>query len=214
VAIKPEGWGFKYPFRYQKCPSPVFSAYLIVWLFTLFFHFFYTNLRGIVLPFLLLIIPLSIRGDIHLRFRFKDLLAGIFVSITVLVPLGFSIIAFANSLTFYKTFRQLFLSPPVGWDIIIYQLFGVAFPEEVFFRGFIQESLGRSISSIVYTSLLFSLCHLPSVIAGSSPVVLLTFFPSLIMGALYYWTSNILPSVVFHFLSNIFFISLIQLMPE
>jgi membrane protease YdiL (CAAX protease family) len=85
---------------------------------------------------------------------------------------------------------------------MLYQLIGVAFAEEVYFRGFLQESLGNTTRSIVIVSSLFACMHVPQLIIYHDVSALLTFFPSLVMGYLYLRTRNIAASTLFHFLAN------------
>jgi membrane protease YdiL (CAAX protease family) len=97
--------------------------------------------------------------------------------------------------------------------LIVLELFFVALPEEVFFRGYLQEKLGNNLKGVVIVSLFFSLAHfftlcVPSgFIGGICAQSVLTFFPSLIMGYLYVRTETVWGSIVFHFLSNIVYIS-------
>jgi uncharacterized protein len=97
--------------------------------------------------------------------------------------------------------------------LIVLQLFFVALPEEVFFRGYLQEKIGNSLKGAVIVSLLFVLAHFFTLcvasgfIGGICTQSILTFFPSLIMGYLYARTGTLWGSIVFHFLSNIVYIS-------
>ncbi len=78
-----------------------------------------------------------------------------------------------------------------------------AVAEEVFFRGWMQPMLRRrysAIVSIVAVNLVFAPLHL---IAAPFLISLLTFFPGLIMGWLRERYGNILPSIIFHFLGNV-----------
>jgi membrane protease YdiL (CAAX protease family) len=88
-------------------------------------------------------------------------------------------------------------------SLILIQLFGISLPEEVYFRGFLQERLGNAMSGLVIVSALFSLMHVPQFIFYGDIYPILTFFPSLVMGFLYMKTSNIVPSTIFHFSANI-----------
>jgi len=130
------------------------------------------------------------QGKINLRFSRRDLVAGIVTSVIILAPFSY----------FAASTGKVFTVLPSG--AMLYQLVGVAFPEEVYFRGFLQEKLGNTIRGLLVVSFLFSLMHLPQFIFYRDPYALLTFFPSLVMGFLYLRTSNILPSMIFHFLSN------------
>ncbi len=134
------------------------------------------------------------QGKINLRFRVKDFVAGIMASIVILAP--FSYYAASTG----KVFAML----PVS--AALFQLAAISFPEEVYFRGFLQERLGNNLRGLFVASFLFALMHIPKFIFYGDPAALLTFFPSLVMGYLYWRTSNILPSVIFHFLSNTVFL--------
>ena len=81
--------------------------------------------------------------------------------------------------------------------------FAAAVAEEIFFRGWMQPALRRRYSaavSIVAVNLVFAPLHL---IAAPYFISLLTFFPGLIMGWLRERYGNILPSIIFHFLGNV-----------
>lgn len=81
--------------------------------------------------------------------------------------------------------------------------FAAAVAEEIFFRGWMQPALRRRYSaavSIVAVNLVFAPLHL---IAAPYLISLLTFFPGLIMGWLRERYGNILPSIIFHFLGNV-----------
>jgi membrane protease YdiL (CAAX protease family) len=97
--------------------------------------------------------------------------------------------------------------------LIALQLFFVALPEEVFFRGYLQEKLGNDLKGVVIVSVFFAMGHfftlcVPSgFLGGICAQSVLTFFPSLIMGYLYARTGTLWGSIIFHFLSNIVYIS-------
>ena len=81
--------------------------------------------------------------------------------------------------------------------------FAAAVAEEIFFRGWMQPMLRKRYSatvSIVAVNLVFAPLHL---IAAPYFISLLTFFPGLIMGWLRERYGNILPSIIFHFLGNV-----------
>ena len=122
------------------------------------------------------------------------MLLGIIVSIIILTPF-YVVLSFTG-----KTFGLLSI------NTIVFQLLGISFPEEVFFRGFLQEKFGNTIKGLLIVSILFSLMHIPQFIFYGDIYSLLTFFPSLIMGFLYMKTSNVFPSTIFHFLSNVIFL--------
>jgi membrane protease YdiL (CAAX protease family) len=97
--------------------------------------------------------------------------------------------------------------------LIALQLFFVALPEEVFFRGYLQEKLGNDLKGVVLVSVFFALGHFFTLcvasgfIGGICTQSVLTFFPSLIMGYLYVRTGTLWGSIIFHFLSNLVYIS-------
>jgi membrane protease YdiL (CAAX protease family) len=47
----------------------------------------------------------------------------------------------------------------VSYAVLILQLFLVALPEEVFFRGYLQEKIGNNIKGVLIVSLLFAIAH-------------------------------------------------------
>jgi len=99
---------------------------------------------------------------------------------------------------------KVFAMQPAG--AVLYQLVGISFPEEVYFRGFLQERVGNTVRGVLIVSALFSFMHIPQFILYGDTYSLLTFFPSLVMGFLYLRTSNVLPSTLFHFCSNVVFL--------
>jgi len=48
--------------------------------------------------------------------------------------------------------------------------------------------------------------HVPQLIFYGDIYSVMTFFPSLVMGFLYMRTSNVLPSIIFHFFANIVYL--------
>lgn len=158
------------------------------------YHAFSLSFIRYLIPVFLLAVPSLIQGKINLKFRVKDIVAGIIASIVILAPFSY----------FAASTGKVFTLLPAG--TALYQLAGIALPEEVYFRGFLQERLGNTIKGLLVVSLLFAFMHLPQLVFYRDPYALLTFFPSLVMGFLYLRTSNILPSAIFHCLSNIVFL--------
>ncbi|MBF0338287.1 MAG: CPBP family intramembrane metalloprotease [Nitrospirae bacterium] len=103
--------------------------------------------------------------------------------------------------------KGTFVSPPPVYILTLLML--NALPEELFFRGYLQESLGNGTSSVVIVSAMFALCHSGRFLVTGDITQLLTFFPSLMMGWLYLKTSDILPSTLFHLVANLAFTSII-----
>ena len=102
-----------------------------------------------------------------------------------------------------------------SYSFILIQFLLVALPEEVFFRGYLQNEFGNNIKAIVIVSILFAAAHLVTIcVVGGAGLNTcaqngLTFFPSLVMGYLYYKTGTIWSSVFFHFLANVVHILLV-----
>jgi membrane protease YdiL (CAAX protease family) len=141
------------------------------------------------LPLLMLIFPIAVGYRVRINFSIKDISMGLIVSGLILLPYYFLIGGHhGKTLTVYS---------------ILFQILSVAFPEEFFFRGYLQNSMGRTLKAVLFVSLLFSLAHLPRAIFLSDWISLLSFFPSLIMGWLYVRAHNILPGTIFHFFANI-----------
>jgi membrane protease YdiL (CAAX protease family) len=166
-------------------------SFSIVLLLNIILYAINPPLSNYLMPLALLSIPLILKERINLRFSLPDIGLGLITSIIILMPL--SIIAISIGKDFH--------TPSINY--LLFQLLWVSFPEEVFFRGFLQHSLGNTLRAVIVVSLLFSLAHLPRVIFYGDWIIFLSFFPSLIMGYLYKRTSNILPSVIFHFSANL-----------
>jgi uncharacterized protein len=149
-------------------------------------HILYSSL-----PLLMLIFPIAAGYRVRMNFSIKDISFGVIVSAVVLVPYYFLFGGHGKPMTVY---------------IILFQMLSVAFPEEFFFRGFLQDSMGKNFRAISFVSLLFSLAHLPRAIFSNEWIPLLSFFPSLIMGWLYMKTKNILPGTIFHFFANMVYL--------
>ena len=140
------------------------------------------------LPLLMLTFPIAVGYRVRIIFSVKDIALGCIVSAIVLLPYYYLFGGRGNLLTVYT---------------ILFQMLSVAFPEEFFFRGFLQDSLGKNFKAVLFVSLLFSLAHVPRAIFLHDWISLLSFFPSLIMGWLYMKTKNILPGTLFHFFANL-----------
>ena len=172
-------------------------TYLILFALVCAYHAFSLFLLRYLIPLFLLSVPLILRERINLRVSFRDGATGILVSAILLLPFWF----------FMARAGKGFVMLPAG--ALIYQLVGISFPEEVYFRGFLQEKLGNTIRGVLIVSALFSLMHLPQYIFHGDAYSLLTFLPSLVMGFLYWRTSNVLPSLLFHFFANVVFIGIV-----
>jgi membrane protease YdiL (CAAX protease family) len=97
----------------------------------------------------------------------------------------------------------------VSYAVLILQLFLVALPEEVFFRGYLQEKIGNNIKGVLIVSLLFAIAHFIVACIGGGYggtgclKTLLTFFPSIVMGYMYAKSGTLWGNIIFHFLANV-----------
>lgn len=157
------------------------------------YHAFSFSFFKYVIPLFLVAVPYILQGGFNLRFSVRDAVKGLMASAVILVPFW---LLFSQG----KEFHGL----PAG--ALLFQLLGISLPEEVYFRGFLQDRIGNNLRGLLIVSVLFAVMHLPRFIFHGDPYSLLTFFPSLVMGYLYFKTSNVLPSAIFHFLSNIVFL--------
>jgi membrane protease YdiL (CAAX protease family) len=146
-------------------------------------HILYSSL-----PLLMLIFPLAVGYRVRMNFSIKDISMGFILSAVLLLPYYFLFGGHGKTMTVY---------------LILFQILSVAFPEEFFFRGFLQASMGKNFKAIIFVSLLFSLAHLPRAIFLNDWISLFSFFPSLIMGWLYMKTNNVLPGTIFHLFANL-----------
>jgi membrane protease YdiL (CAAX protease family) len=140
------------------------------------------------LPIVMILLPILAGHRVKIGFSIKDTATGLLTSAVVLFP-------------YYLLFGRNVDTLTASY--LIFQLFGVALPEEFFFRGFMQDLMGKKIQAVFLVSFLFALAHLPKAIFLGEWISLLSFFPSLIMGWLYMKTNNILPGTIFHFLANV-----------
>jgi membrane protease YdiL (CAAX protease family) len=169
--------------------SKIISGYLSVLGLSFFLHAMNPGAPYFsLLPLLMLIFPFAVGHRVKLTFSLQDFSLGLVVSLIVLLPYYLLFGGTGKTITLYA---------------LIFQILAVSLPEEFFFRGFLQDSIGKNFKAVFLVSLLFSLAHLPKVIFMGEWISLLSFFPSLIMGWLYMKTNNILPGVLFHFLANL-----------
>jgi membrane protease YdiL (CAAX protease family) len=100
------------------------------------------------------------------------------------------------------------------WQIFLIQLFLVAFPEEIFYRGYLQSRLDQMIGkdqqifgvwvnlqSILLCSALFAIAHLLTI---PNLARLSVFFPSLLFGWMRRADQSVVPVAIFHALCNLF----------
>lgn len=102
--------------------------------------------------------------------------------------------------------------PPKLWYEIMVQIFVVALPEEIFYRGFLQSALLKKWPNrthiygipfgcaIILTNIFFALGHF---VSNWSFYRLMTFFPGLIFSYLVYKNKSVFSAILFHALCNI-----------
>ena len=123
-----------------------------------------------------------------LRFDLRGLLRGSGISLAVL----FLYLVCFYLLSAYLGKTVKFTEPTALF--VFTHLIAIAFPEEFFFRGYLQRTLGGGWGAIVVASVLFAVAHLLVICAfsggGFCAQNALTFFPSLVMGYLYMRTGD------------------------
>jgi len=131
-----------------------------------------------------------------------------------------SILTLPSFVVVYRFYQQwwLHISSPAGlsfttgWAmLLLYHLLCVAFPEEVFYRGYMQSRLNQIFPkrfrffgaplgiSVLLTTILFALGHF---IVQETWNSLATFVPGLVFGWLRERTGSILASTLYHALCN------------
>ncbi|MGH7802260.1 MAG: CPBP family glutamic-type intramembrane protease [Thermodesulfobacteriota bacterium] len=161
-------------------------------------------LPGFVLPIAAILFfsaPYLMKSKVTgLKWNLRGVLLGVAVSVIIL--------------SIYVVIIKVIVNKPlelsrVSYALLILQLFLVALPEEVFFRGYLQEKIGNNLRGILIVSSLFAIGHFATVCLGGGYVgiaclkTLLTFFPSIVMGFMYAKTGTIWGNVIFHFLANV-----------
>lgn len=204
------GSGISYYLTNTKYIYPI-SSYLVLILLIACLQYFFS--WGLVLSLsatYMLVIPFLIGSDDDLfAISSEGIVRGIGISTAILV---LYILA-------YKVYAVI-----SGWELgirefsytfLLVQFLMVALPEELFFRGYLQNELGNNFKGIVIVSVFFAAAHLITicVVGGSGFFTCaqngLTFFPSLVMGYLYMRTGTIWSSIFFHFFANVVHILLI-----
>ncbi|MBN1975463.1 MAG: CPBP family intramembrane metalloprotease [Sedimentisphaerales bacterium] len=104
--------------------------------------------------------------------------------------------------------------PKNRWlEWIVYQFMCVAVPEELFFRGYLQTNVITLLTTvkrkkfevlgwigIIICAIVFAASH---VVIFKNGISIVTFFPGLFFGWLFYKTKSLLAPVLFHGLANI-----------
>jgi membrane protease YdiL (CAAX protease family) len=119
----------------------------------------------------------------------------------------------AGFLLWWDPSRPFNWLPPPSFESVLTQLLGIAMPEEMFYRGYVQTSIDDALRrrfrvlgarvglGIVIGSAVFALGHFAT---NPHPARLAVFFPSLAFGWLRSRTRGIGASVIFHASCNLF----------
>jgi uncharacterized protein len=170
----------------------IFLAYAGLLVLVFIYHSFQTRLLEYLLPVYLLSIPVLLTGRINAGISLKQIIFSLLVSAVLILPL----------LVLLPGFFSL---RGITFSAALVQFFFISLPEEVFFRGFVQDKLRNDLKGVVIVSFMFAAAHSPALVFHGDLTAPLTFFPSLVMGFLYWKTSSVLPPAVFHLFSNLAF---------
>jgi len=112
------------------------------------------------------------------------------------------------------------MPPAHGWfSWLLYQFMYIAVAEEIFFRGYVQNNILKTIIaitqeqrrllqlqwiSIIISAACFATAH---VVIQGEIVSVLTFLPGLVLGWLFVRTGSLLAPILFHGLANVFYLS-------
>lgn len=199
--MKEKPWLFKH-----KIPL---AFYVFVILAIFLSNFFLPSNFVISIAAMLMLSPVLFKADSGL---FKSDTRGV---VTGLVVSAVLLSIYTLVIYFYGLFvgqKIVFNSLPVAF--ILTQLLLVALPEEVFFRGYLQNKIGNNIKGVIIVSLLFAVGHFITLCLGGGHNIaicsqaILTFFPSLVMGYLFLKTKTLWASIIFHFFANIVHIAI------
>lgn len=109
------------------------------------------------------------------------------------------------------------MPPAQGWFYwVFYQFMYIAVVEELFFRGYLQNNILKTAStiiqerhrllqwmSIIISAACFAAAH---VVIQGEIISVLTFFPGLVLGWLFVRTRSLLAPILFHGLANVFYL--------
>jgi uncharacterized protein len=119
----------------------------------------------------------------------------------------------AGFVLWWNPSREFEWPPPPAIGAILTQVLGIAIPEEMFYRGYVQTAIDDAVkwrvqvfgatlgAGIFIASIVFALGHLATT---THPTRLAVFFPSLAFGWLRAKTKGIGAAVCFHAACNIF----------
>ncbi len=192
----------------KRYKVPVFS-YLLLLLASLFVKLF---LGWDISVYIMLILPALLVKDLDFfHFNTPKLLKGLGLSVIILFFYVLFLFLYSKWVGSSLDIREFGDTREIG-IFLFSQFVLIAFPEEFFFRGYLQREFGNTYKSIVLVSALFAIAHLVlvCVTTGSVSTVCVnnagTFFPSLVMGYLFMKTGTIWSSVAFHFMANVVYL--------
>ena len=195
------GYYISYVYKFTKditktADNSIFVYLIVIFIITLLRRL----LPGFVLPIAAILFfsaPYLMKSKVTgLKWNLNGVLLGVAVSVIIL------------SIYVFIVNKPIKLGK-ISYTLFILQFFLVALPEEVFFRGYLQEKIGNNLRGILIVSFLFAIGHFATVCYGGGYVgigclkILLTFFPSIVMGFMYAKTGTLWGSVIFHFLANV-----------
>jgi len=185
------------------------AFYVFVILTILISKFFLPSNYVISIAAVLMLVPILFKADGgFFKSDTKGALLGLGVS-AVLLSI-YTAVIFLYGL--YIGQKLVINSLPISF--LLTQSLMVALPEEVFFRGYLQNKIGNNIRGIIIVSALFAIGHFVTLCVGGThnlticSQAILTFFPSLVMGYLYLKTKTLWASIIFHFFANIVHIAI------
>jgi membrane protease YdiL (CAAX protease family) len=119
----------------------------------------------------------------------------------------------AGFVAWWSPTRSFEWPPPPSLDSILTQILGIAVPEEMFYRGYVQTALDDAFrfrfqflgatlgAGVLLGSVVFALGHFAT---HAHPARLAVFFPSLVFGWLRARTRGVGASIFFHAACNLF----------
>lgn len=185
---------------------------LIVW-GAIQFNFFEGLWQGVMhlgssfatlMAFNLLIFSISFRNTPAFAFHFKFnknqlktiLLAAIATPI-ILTPIGFA----ADFIVLAKEFRYINLAAVTLGGFLM-----IALPEELFFRGILQEKLTQLVPkpwiAILLISVLFGLSHFNTPQFGGTKFIIVSGFAGILYGLSYFKTRSVTAAAIVHSVTN------------
>jgi len=206
--IKRIPWLYKVKELFKCYKTPVFS-YLLLLLASLIVELFF---GWDISVYIMLILPALLVKDLEFfHFNTPKLLKGLSLSVIILFFYVLFLFLYSKSIGSSLDIREVGDTREIG-IFLFSQFVLIAFPEEFFFRGYLQKEFGNTYKSIILVSVLFAIAHLILVCmtAGGVSAVCVnnayTFFPSLVMGYLFMKTGTIWSSVAFHFMANVVYL--------